>query len=199
MWENAPTFKALLVFAQHRLWAPNSVLTNETVQYLSSSQALADYASILRSVQAEYAPPGGRIPVVAFGGSYGGVLSAFFRAKYPGSVDGAISASAPLRAFPGQTPLWDSSAYYGVITHDLSAAGGSAPACEANVRALWPLVAAAACTPAGLAQLGASFRTCSPPASQVCVGGERGGRVLPHVQPARIAGRCACPRPLDPR
>lgn len=183
MWENAPAFRALLVFAQHRLWAPGSVLTNETVQYLSSSQALADYAAILRAIQADVAPPGRRLPVVAFGGSYGGVLSAFFRSKYPGSVDGAISASAPLRAFPGQDPVWDSSSYYDVITHDsawlggdgwgahctwtcaklaVSTAGGSTPACEPNVRALWPLIASAARTPSGRAQLSEGFSTCAP-------------------------------------
>ena len=72
----------------------------------------------------------------------------------------AVSASAPLRAFPGQSPQWDSSAYYAVITHDLSAAGGSAEACEPSVRALWPLLAAAAKSPAGRAQLAERFRTC---------------------------------------
>jgi lysosomal Pro-X carboxypeptidase len=162
MWENAPQFRALLVFAQHRLWAPNSVLTNQTVQYLSSSQALADYAVLLRAVQSEFATPGRRLPVIAFGGSYGGVLSAMMRSKYPGSVDGAIASSAPLRAFPGQLPPWDSSSYYAVITHDVSAAGGSAPACEGNLRKLWPALFAAAETPAGLATLTSEFQTCTP-------------------------------------
>lgn len=64
MWENAASFRALLVFAQHRLWAPDSVVNSTTIQYLSSSQALADYADIIRSLQQEFAPSGGRIPVV---------------------------------------------------------------------------------------------------------------------------------------
>jgi lysosomal Pro-X carboxypeptidase len=134
----------------------------QTVQYLSSSQALADYAVILRAIQAEFAPPGRRLPVIAFGGSYGGVLSAMMRSKYPGSVDGAIASSAPLRAFPGQSPPWDSSAYYAVITHDVSAAGGSAPACEGNLRQLWPALFSAGQSPAGRETLSAQFQTCTP-------------------------------------
>jgi lysosomal Pro-X carboxypeptidase len=164
MWENAAQFNALLIFAEHRFYGLSQPFpgANATQHYgyLSSQLALADYANLLREVLPALGAAAS--PVVAFGGSYGGVLAATFRASYPGSVDGAIASSAPLRAFPGQEPPWDSALYYQVPTRDASVEGGSAAACAPNVRAAFPLILAAGATPAGRAELGAAFRTCAP-------------------------------------
>lgn len=54
-------------------------------------QVLFDFATIVEALK-----PYPEAPVIAFGGSYGGMLSAMFRLKYPTVVDGAISSSAPL-------------------------------------------------------------------------------------------------------
>jgi len=134
------------------------------MQFLSSQQALADYAVLLRALRRELGDGGEDVPAVAFGGSYGGVLAAMMRAKYPGSVAGAIAGSAPLRAFPTQLPVWDSGAYYARVT---STAAASAPggACADNVRALWAPFFADAATDAGRARLSAAFATCAPLAS----------------------------------
>ena len=168
MWENAAEFKAMLVFAEHRYYGESWPLSGSPaasqrhMEYLSSQQALADYAVLLRALVAELGPGGEDVPVIAFGGSYGGVLSAMFRMKYPGAVAGAISASAPLRSFPGQVPIWDSGSYYARVTATASPAGGCPAACVANVRALWAPLFADAETAAGRARLSAAFRTCAP-------------------------------------
>ena len=58
------------------------------LQYLTHEQALADYAFLLRSLQKQHSVD---VPVIAFGGSYGGMLATWFRIKYPTTILGAIA------------------------------------------------------------------------------------------------------------
>src|SRR3989338_193613 len=83
-------------------------------RYLSSEQALADYADLLRWYQSSSNPV---LPVVSFGGSYGGMLSAWFRMKYPNIVVGALSSSAPILQFEGLAG-YDPNAYNQIIYDD---------------------------------------------------------------------------------
>lgn len=51
MWETAPKFGALLVFAEHRYFGKSVPYGKDVMKhmtYLSSSQALADYATLIR-------------------------------------------------------------------------------------------------------------------------------------------------------
>ena len=65
-----------------------------------------------------------RCPVIAFGGSYGGMLSAYMRFKYPNVVEGAIAASAPMRL--ADTPS-KRTLFWGEVTKDFRNVNSKSP------------------------------------------------------------------------
>lgn len=76
MWELAPKFGARIVFVEHRYEGeslPPKNLSVDCLSYASTIQALADYARILE----EELNPNNVASVIVFGGSYGGMLSAW--------------------------------------------------------------------------------------------------------------------------
>jgi len=119
-WTNvmAPRHNALLLFPEHRYFGQSlpfgdQSLKGKNVGYLSTEQALADFGIFIHEFQKQHNLE--KSPVIAFGGSYGGMLSAWFRMKYPQVVDGAIAASAPLVMYPGITSPY---AFNEVVTND---------------------------------------------------------------------------------
>lgn len=97
MWELAPILKARVVFVEHRYEGKSLPdVSSQCLSYASTIQALADFARIIET----HINPQNTAPLFAFGGSYGGMLSAWIRMKYPHLVHGAIAASAPIGAFP---------------------------------------------------------------------------------------------------
>ncbi|GMN39488.1 hypothetical protein TIFTF001_008734 [Ficus carica] len=79
LFEIAPHFKALLVFLEHRFYGKSvpfggnkdvAYNNTNTLGYLSSTQALADYATLLVDLKKNLSAADS--PVVVFGGSYGG-------------------------------------------------------------------------------------------------------------------------------
>lgn len=117
----APGFNALIVFAEHRYYGESLPFGNKSFSsptalgYLSTSQALADYVYLINDLQKKYGKSDslGKVPVVAFGGSYGGMLTAWLRMKYPASVIGGIAASAPIWQFQDLTPCEN---FYTIVT-----------------------------------------------------------------------------------
>lgn len=51
--------------------------------YLTSMQVLADFAELIPYLKANVVKCPNNTPVIAFGGSYGGMLAVWFRMKYP--------------------------------------------------------------------------------------------------------------------
>ncbi|CAB3402606.1 unnamed protein product [Caenorhabditis bovis] len=102
MWDLAPELKAAVVFVEHRFYGKSQPFKSESYKniknlgYLSSQQALADFALAIQYFTKEKIAGASESPVIAFGGSYGGMLAAWLRLKYPHLVDGAIAASAPV-------------------------------------------------------------------------------------------------------
>ncbi|KAK0161866.1 hypothetical protein PV327_008271 [Microctonus hyperodae] len=128
IWDNAPQFGALIIFAEHRYYGESLPYGNESytnmknLGYLTSQQALADYVDLIEYLKLH--PKMKNSPVIAFGGSYGGMLSAWFRMKYPHIVQGAIAASAPILQF---TDITDCHAFSRIVTTDFKMAHSKCP------------------------------------------------------------------------
>ena len=126
MYELAPKHNSLLIFVEHRYQSKSTPKTQGVDNCLSFDtveQALADFAAVVSYVSNNKAVPTSQdsisdydfstftnAPVVAFGGSYGGMLAAWMRFKYPSSIVGAIAASAPIWGLPLTNPKIDGAA-----------------------------------------------------------------------------------------
>jgi len=167
MWDIAPEFQAMLVFAEHRYYGESLPFGNESltkdplkVGYLSSSQALADYANLITWLRGSI-PGASESPVIVFGGSYGGMLAAWMRAKFPHIVQGAIAGSAPVAQFVSPCD-----AFGRIVTSDFSSAAQN-NSCSNNIRSSWAALSrvAAEANRTGLAWLNSAFKLC--PSSQL--------------------------------
>ncbi|CAK5010770.1 unnamed protein product [Meloidogyne enterolobii] len=121
MWDIAPEFGAAIVFAEHRYYGKSYPFGNDSYSsvsnlgYLSSEQALADFAVIITYLKEVRLPHAKKSPVIAFGGSYGGMLTAWMRIKYPHIIDGGIAASAPVFWF-GNVPAPPEHSFDDIVT-----------------------------------------------------------------------------------
>ncbi|KAL3718004.1 hypothetical protein ACJRO7_003183 [Eucalyptus globulus] len=163
MTDNAAEFKALLVYIEHRFygesipygWTLDKALKDANTRgYFSSAQALADYAEILlylkQKLNAKHSP------IIVSGGSYGGMLAAWLRLKYPHVALGALASSAPILAFPDIMPQ---DTFYSGVAKDFLEASFS---CHQTIRRSWEEIDRVASEPHGLAKLSKTFKTCRP-------------------------------------
>ncbi|KAL6558228.1 hypothetical protein OROMI_018578 [Orobanche minor] len=152
----APKFHALLVFIEHRFYGESmpfgkhSYKSGKTLGYLNSQQALADFAVLIRSLKHNLSSEAS--PVVVFGGSYGGMLAAWFRLKYPHVAIGALASSAPILQFDAIVP-WSS--FYDAVSEDFKDVSLN---CYHVIKGSWAELEAI--SRKGLAELSRDFRAC---------------------------------------
>jgi lysosomal Pro-X carboxypeptidase len=164
MWENAAEFGAMLIFAEHRFYGESKPFpegTDKCLDWLTTEQAMADFAQLIdhfRTTDDRFT----KSAVVGFGGSYGGMIGAWFRVKYPNAADGVIAASAPIWSFTGLDPPYNYQAFSEGVTHDLSAGAGAGASdnCKKNLHAAYPLMQSTGRTKEGRAMLSSAFKTC---------------------------------------
>ena len=158
MWDLAPEFGALIVFAEHRYYGKSLPYGEKSLKpdpkvngYLTSEQALADFAQLATHLR-ESVKGAEDSALVAFGGSYGGMLSAWFRIKFPHVCDGAIAGSAPVAQFDAPCD-----AFGRIVTADYNAAG-----CDGEIRRSWKAVDNVTAKDEGLKWVTSAFRMCEP-------------------------------------
>ncbi|WIA28862.1 hypothetical protein OEZ86_011388 [Tetradesmus obliquus] len=163
MFENAGAFNALILFAEHRYYGQTQPFGEDSWRtdpsFLTAEQAMADYATLLYNLTQDWGAADSA--VVAFGGSYGGMLAAWMRRAYPHIIAGAVAASAPVGQFPG-VQGFDPSAFWQIVTRDATAEAGAAPDCADNVRQAFQLLFDLGGSEAGRQQLQQAFLLCDP-------------------------------------
>lgn len=141
LFDIAPIFNALVVFAEHRYYGQSlpfgslSFSSYEHMKFLSTSQVLKDFVYIIEDLKKNYLKgmnSKDTHPIIAFGGSYGGILAAWLRMKYPHVVIGAIASSAPVWIFDDISPC---DRFYEIITEVFTKIGTEE--CTNTVKKSW--------------------------------------------------------------
>ncbi|KDP32459.1 hypothetical protein JCGZ_13384 [Jatropha curcas] len=154
----ASRFNALLLYIEHRFYGesnpfgPSSLQNATTLGYLSSAQALADYAQLILDVKKNLSAESS--PVIVVGGSYGGMLASWFRLKYPHIVIGALASSAPILYFDDITPQ---DGFFVVASKDFK---DTSESCYNTIKQSWSEIDKVAAQQNGLETLRSIFSLC---------------------------------------
>jgi pimeloyl-ACP methyl ester carboxylesterase len=103
----AKEYGALVVFGEHRYFgssfpfAKTEAFKEGNNSYLTVENTMMDYVELIKFIKTKYGAEDKA--VITFGGSYGGMLAAWLRMKFPHVFQGALAASAPLVYFQNAT------------------------------------------------------------------------------------------------
>ncbi|KAL2522446.1 Serine carboxypeptidase S28 family protein [Forsythia ovata] len=160
VWEIAPRFGAMIVFPEHRYYGESMPYGSReeayknvtTLAHLTSEQALADYAVLITELKRNLSAQA--CPVVLFGGSYGGMLAAWMRLKYPHIAIGALASSAPVLQFEDIVPP---ETFYDIVSNDFRRESVD---CFNTIKESWNVIASEGEKNDGLLHLTSTFRFC---------------------------------------
>ncbi|XP_065876090.1 uncharacterized protein [Euphorbia lathyris] len=160
LWEMAPRFGALIVFPEHRYYGESMPYGSRDIAYsnattlshLTAEQALADFAVLVTDLKRNLSAEG--CPVVLFGGSYGGMLAAWMRLKYPHIAIGALASSAPILQFEDIVPP---ETFYDIVSNDFKRESSS---CFNTIKESWDALVSEGEQDNGLLQLTNTFHLC---------------------------------------
>ncbi|GFY86674.1 serine carboxypeptidase S28 family protein [Actinidia rufa] len=162
VWEIAPRFGAMVVFPEHRYYGESmpygsideAYKNATTLAHLTAEQALADFAILITDLKKNLSAEA--CPVVLFGGSYGGMLAAWMRLKYPHIAIGALASSAPVLQFEDIVPP---ETFYDIVSNSFRRESTS---CFNTIRESWDILESEGQKNDGLLQLTKTFRFMSP-------------------------------------
>ncbi|KAK2410390.1 lysosomal Pro-X carboxypeptidase [Trifolium repens] len=160
VWEIAPKFGAMVVFPEHRYYGESvpfgskeEAYKNATMlAFLNAEQALADFAVLVTDLKRNLSAID--CPVVLFGGSYGGMLAAWMRLKYPHIAVGALASSAPILQFEDIVPL---ETFYDIVSNDFKRESST---CFNYIKQSWDEIESKGQTSDGLELLTKTFKFC---------------------------------------
>eukprot|EP00466_Bigelowiella_natans_P011168 jgi/Bigna1/72016/fgenesh1_pg.18_\ len=165
IFEIAQELKAMVVFVEHRYYGQslpfgNASFSAQNLVYLTVEQALADMAVFLSQTPTLFQS-------VLFGGSYGGMLAAWFRIKYPHLSRGAIAASAPVDTYLGENRAQQ---FLNATLHVYRRYGGDdddddatvGEKCASLLEDALQLIPSLSNSSTGLRQISKAMQTCEP-------------------------------------